>query len=124
MKKAFGIPIAVAAFGVAAWFLYQNYQLTLAERELMEHMQKPVANVSFWNQTEMPITVRVTSEDGGVKWVPLSPGGGYSGPVSAGNTLIERVYEDRAVATYQIGLGDDASVAFDVFENRFEPRLR
>lgn len=125
MKKAFTIAIAVLALAIllgGGWFAYMRYQLLVLQKQAIEEMEKPRGMLGFWNQSDQHLSVKITFENGDIRWAPLSAGGGHFGSYSTGKLLIQRTFDDEPVVSMNIVLEHGGRADFDVYEDRFELR--
>lgn len=125
MKKAVSVAIAVLALAVllgGGWFAYERYQLLKLQKKEFEEISKPRGMLGFWNQSDRHLTVKITLENGEIRWAPLPAGGGNFASYSAGSLVIQRTFNDEPVVSMNIVLGDGGHAHFDVYEDRFELR--
>jgi hypothetical protein len=113
---------SISMLSIGGWYTFTEYELRKSELEYLEYSEKPMGMIGFWSEAEIPISIRLTFNDGQTRWVPISSGGGFAGSFDAGKIKIERVYEEEVMATFDLILENDTEVNFNVFEDRFEPR--
>lgn len=114
--------ITLCILVIGGWFTYTKYEIRKAELEYLAYSEIPRGTISFWNKAEIPISIKLTMEDGQYRWIPLGAGGGFSGSLEAGNIKIERIYEENILASFDLVLENDGRAEFYVYENSFEPR--
>ena len=123
MKKAVPLSIAsIIVLVIVGYFIVTQYQLREYELEFMEELSKPRANLGFWNKTGKNLSIKLTYENGEIRWVSLTPGGGQFGSFDVGNILVEKKSGDTAVVIDKLILEKEANITFNVYEDRFEPR--
>ena len=112
--------IAVIVTCIAAWFTYTKYQLRNAEIALLEELKNPTGMIVFWSKSNKPILIKITNKKGEYVWVPLSPKSTIVRTFDAGDIKIERVFDEKVIDSFNLTLGIDAKVDFNVFDDRFE----
>ncbi len=109
---------------VGGYFVVTGIQLRHAKLQALEDLRnpKPRAHLGFWNKSGKEILIKVTFENGDLRWFPLSPRGGSYGSYDIGKIRIERISGKKSLYAINVTLNDGADAQFNVYEHKIEPK--
>ena len=114
--------LALVIVSVAGGYLLAvKTDIRNAEREMLERISEQSAFIGFWNKTNMPISIKMTSGRGDIRWFSLPRKGGSYASYEPGNALIERILDEKSMYAVEVTLDEGARVEFNVYEDKLVP---
>jgi len=109
--------------GVGGYFVVTGIQLRQSELEVQEYFKNnPKARIGLWNKSNKRISLKLTNENGQLRWFHLDPSGGSIASYDIGNVRIERIFSENSLYSVNLELQKGAEINFNVYEDRIEPR--
>ena len=107
---------------IGGYFVVTSIQIRQSELELLDYLNKPEANIGLWNKTNKKLHLKLTNENGQLRWFNLDPGGGSAGSYDIGKVKIERVDNEKSLYSINLELHKGADIDFNVYDDKIEPR--